>query len=156
MESQSEFLARKGVFSDSAPEVIEEAKKQYRQQYLKEKQKEFRETHIRKELFLTKKEFGFLKHHAEKHQIKLSRFIKNAAIAYLKNEYLLPDDTQVRNLELETRRIGNLMNQIVRHIHASECITDDDVRMMKLQLQALEQKISSALRNPQKVGGDDL
>ena len=77
MESLAQFFARKGLHKDSSPEEVVKARKEYRDQYMKQKQKEFRETHIRKEIYLTKREFGYLKHAAEKHQMKLSRFIKN-------------------------------------------------------------------------------
>jgi len=155
MDSLAQFLTAKGLDKTSNPDDIEKAKAEFKKLYFKEKQKEFRETHIRKEIYLTKKEFGYLIHHAEKHQQKLSRFIKNAAFAYLQNKYILPDDTQVRNLELEIRRAGNLWNQIAKRANTSGVVTKEDIRLIKVQLEVLSEKASKALRDPSKHGGNN-
>lgn len=155
MESLAQFLARKGLHQDSSPEEVVKAKNEYRDQYMRQKQKEFRETHIRKEIYLTKREFGYLKGAAEKHQMKLSRFIKKIAFAYLKQLFIVPDDTHVRNLELELRRIGNNINQVTKHVNQKSEVKEEHVQVLLVLLKKIDNKVSNALRNPSKVQGGD-
>ncbi|PCH91047.1 MAG: hypothetical protein COB85_09675 [Bacteroidetes bacterium] len=151
MQTLLKYLFETGVLEHGTKEEIEEAKKEYRRKYSKEKQKEFREKNVRKEIILTRKEFSVLCKAAKKHKIKLAPFIKQAALAQVAEKYLLPSDSVVQELELAIRRIGNNVNQLVRYAHQNNYLPKETIAEIQNQLNELEGKISKAFREPLKV-----
>ena len=148
METLIQYLYRTGLLENGTKEEIEEAKKTFRKAYSQNKQREYRRQNIRKEIILTKKEFSVLCKAAEQRKIKLSPFLKKAALCYVNEHFILPEDSRVNGLELNLRRIGNNINQLIRYAHQKKGISVKDIQALQQQINKLEDEISRALRQP--------
>ena len=130
MKSLQTFLEERGLVLDlEDPQLREEEKQQFKEKiaaakiehrklYLKAKRKEYNEKQARVELRLNKvgrgNEYDRLKKRAKgKH---LATFIKSCAIAYLKNEYVVPDEKVVNSLIQEIARYREDRNKEGRNI----------------------------------------
>ncbi len=118
-----------------------------RSRYKKRYQQLYRIKHKRLELTLTPEEDERLKKAAAKHQSKTGTFAKDAIFAYLDTTYIVPNEADVRTLELGLRRIGTNINQLVYKSHREGIHTD---RLDKIydQLKHLETLIEATLRHP--------
>ncbi len=118
-----------------------------RQQYLKRYQKLYRMERKRLELTLTPDEHQTLQDAAKRHKKKLSTFTKEAALAYLNQEFIVPDEEHLQRIELGIRRIGINLNQLVRRAHQSG-IQPDTVAQLEELVRQLEQSVGDSLRHP--------
>jgi hypothetical protein len=97
---------------------IARAKAEHRKLYLKEKRKEYNEKQARVELRLNKVGRGneydkFKKRAKGKH---LATFIKSCALAYLKNEYVVPNEEVLNDLIKEISRYREDRNKEGRNV----------------------------------------
>jgi len=156
METLWQYLNKLGLLEREATgEELAEAKRQYRKIYQKDYQKQFRRNHVRKDLFLTKKEHAQLSAVAKQHKGRKSvaRLCKELAFAYLDNHYVLPDDAQVRQLELYLRGATNNLNQLVRYVHRQKAFSLHELDILRCQVNEMEERISKALRHPSTLQG---
>lgn len=151
MESLLNYLFRIGVLENGTDKEIEKAKEDYRKFYVKEKQKVFRENHIRKEIILTPNEYAVLLREAQKRKIKLAPFIRKSCLCYINQHFLLPSDNRLQELCLEIRKIGNGCNQLVRYFHRKRGLSEKDLNELRKMLNQLEDRISHALRQPKTL-----
>ena len=121
-----------------------------RREYLTTYQREeLRKKKKRVELLLEPAEHQVLYRSAQSHGKKLSPFIKSAALAYLNNEYLVPDEDRVRSFELQLRRIGTNINQIARKANR-EGIDPGVLSNATDLLRELESLLSASFRSPKQ------
>lgn len=152
MEILYQYLHRKGFLErETTKDELEEAKQQYRKLYLKEYQKEFRRINIRKDIYFTPIEFSKLSSASKKFNMPLPRLCKELTLAYLNNQFLLPDDTQIRQLEIYLRGVTNNINQLVRYIHQQKRLSENDLSILRTQINEMEERISLALRQPLNI-----
>lgn len=142
-----EYLRSKGVLEHGTKKQIAQAKKEFWRFQDKERLKAFRKSSHRKDVYLTEREFEVLAAAAKRHGMKLGTFIRLAAMAYVKTEYLLPSDNAVHELEVSLRRIGNNINQLTKHVH-QRGFTPDDLVAFQQKLNELETQVSQFLRQP--------
>ena len=117
MESLYQYLDRMLHEYETTPSVLAEAKRQYRKLYQKDYQKKFRKNNIRKDIYFTPQEFSRLSKVAKHHKVSVPRLCKELSFAYLDSQFVLPDDKQIRRLELYLRGVTNNLNQLVRYVH---------------------------------------
>jgi len=149
METQRHYLMRLGLAE--APhdsEKVIAAKKAYRAWYKREKNKEYRESRSYVKLMLLPAEKRKLKKAAGHHGKHLATFIKMIALAYLDKVYILPDEDQLRKLEIAYRRVGNNINQIAKKCNSQTSTRYLDVVRLQNQLSALEKETTKYLRKP--------
>ena len=142
-----DFLRSRGLLDNGSPEQIETATEEFRKQQNKERLQKFRSNNSRQEISLNATDLEILTKHAENHGLKLGTFIRKSALAYLKTEYLLPENNRVKDLELGIRRIGNQINQLLRHVHQFG-FTPDNQKELREKINQLEDKVSYAMRQP--------
>lgn len=137
-----------GVLENGTDEEIEQAKKTYRKLYSRNAQKQYRDSHVRKEIIFTKEEFLRICKAAEKHGIKPAPFLRNASLCYMDEHFILPDEKRVQKLELDLRRIGNNINQLVKYTHQHKWFSKRDLRLLQKHMQDLEDQLSHTFRQP--------
>lgn len=147
---------------------IAAAKAEHRKLYLKEKRREYNEKQARVELRLTKVGRGneydkFKKRAKGKH---LATFIKTCAIAYLKNEYVVPDEKVLNELIKEISRYredrnkeGRNVKYILDKVRRQGMVYSNDLRALQEKMYALdnldftfdlEQSVANALTHPEE------
>lgn len=147
---------------------IARAKTEHRKLYLKEKRKEYNKKQARVELRLNK--FGrgneydkFKKRAKGKH---LATFIKTCALAYLKNDYVVPKESLINDLIKEISRYredrnkeGRNVKFILDKVRKQGLVYSGDLKMLQEKMYALdnlditfdlEQLVINALCDPEE------
>lgn len=148
MESLFEYLHRTGALERNDPDFLQSAKRTYRKEYQRQKQRDYREQKHRIEILLLSKEKKILQKAAQKRGMKLSPFIKEAALGYLDFHFILPESSRVQSCELQLRGISNNINQLHRYIHQQKQIDSKDLYQLKEQVSKVEDIVTQTLRQP--------
>lgn len=69
---------------------------------------------LRKEIQLSPSEFQTLEKAAKNHHKKVAIFIKQAALAYTKKNFILPDEQPFRTFDVRFKEITNAINMIAQ------------------------------------------
>lgn len=142
------------LFKQSENKVGEELKKfkeSHRREYLKNYQNQYRQKNKRVTFSLSKSVHQELEEKASQQGLKVGAYVKQCALAYLNQVFLLPDDSQVQDLELSIRKIGNNINQVVHQFHKRKLPIPDTLQLIQTHLQHLEEDITAAFREPQSL-----
>ncbi|MGB1216679.1 MAG: hypothetical protein ACPG5P_02315 [Saprospiraceae bacterium] len=179
MDSLREYLREKNLLfsmddiensidKESLMNRVEEAKIKYRKSYLKKKKQEYRKSKHRVEFSLSKEgkssEYDLVKKRAKNK--KLGVFMKECALAYLQNEYVIPNDDLINNCikeiaayredrNKEGRNIKHIVDKANRRGYTiPEDLEDLKQRLYKLNnleyTFSLEDKIEQLLRYPEE------
>lgn len=180
MQSLREYLEEKGLLidlNDSQLSIQEkelwqqkimDAKSVYRKMYLKEKKKEYRATKARAEITLSKKgrssEYDLVKKRAKGK--KLGSFIKECALAYLRGEYVVPNDEiidsliqQIAQFRQERNKEGRNIKYLLDNANNRGIVVEHDIRELQNKMYSLEaldftfhleEKVIAALRYPEQ------
>ncbi|QGY44846.1 plasmid mobilization relaxosome protein MobC [Maribellus comscasis] len=141
------YLQSLGLLEHGTEEQIERAKQDFKKLQQNSYATKFSQSHKRKSVYLTQKEMSVLMTAAKRHGMRLGTFIRFAALAYVKTEYLLPSDSKIQELEVALRRIGNNINQLTKHVH-QRGFTKEDLVAFQQKLNELENRVSDFLRQP--------
>lgn len=152
LSTLQEYLEESGVLENGTDEEIAAAKKEYQRRYQAQYRRTRRQTHPETTVTFTRDEWNFLKEVAKRHNQSLPKFIKQAALAYQTQQYIVPDEQAVARIEqlLSLARTDTLI--IAKHLRrlnqqeiaeAYEALAD--------RYTQLEEKISRQLRQPQRV-----
>lgn len=149
MESLYQYLNRMGLLEhETIPSVLAEAKREYRKIYQKDYQKKFRKDNVRKDIYFTPQEFSRLSKVAKQHKMSVPRLCKELTFAYLNSQFVLPDDKQIRRLELYLRGVTNNINQLTKFANQRKGLSVNDMLIIKGQVNEMENHISTTLRSP--------
>ncbi|MEL7534908.1 MAG: hypothetical protein AAFN10_26635 [Bacteroidota bacterium] len=94
-----EYLEASGVLEHGSKEDIQTAKKAYKKQYQAAYRRARRRSHPETTVTLTQKQWHYLSAEAKRHQLSLPKFMRQAALAYLKQTYLVPNGQAVAKIE---------------------------------------------------------
>ena len=96
-------------------------------------------------------EAATLKKEAERYQMKLPEYLRQCIDAYRSQTFILPNEEQVRSLEIELKRIGNNINQIAKHLNQQQSNPHSSIELVRKELEAFDQKFSRIFRTPWKL-----
>ncbi len=150
METLYQYLDRMLHEYETTPSALAKAKREYRKQYQRAYQKEYRNknNHVRKDIYFTPQEFSRLTKVAKQHNVSVPRLCKELSFAYINSQFVLPDDKQIRRLELYLRGVTNNLNQLVRYVHQRKDLSVIDISTLREQVNEMENHISTTLRSP--------
>jgi len=103
---------------------------------------------------LSDSEYKIFNQLAKKEGISVSKLIKNMAIAYQQESFLLPQ-SQIDKLDefvYLIRNIANNINQIAHHSNTVKTVVDDG-RVFE-HLKSMEVQVKNFITQPYKKGGD--
>ena len=143
-----EFLVQQKITIHSPIEQVEKAKKFYRKNYLKQYYHENKHLRQRKNITFSLEEYDLIEDQAKDHDMKVAAFIREAILAYIEGEVLLPQDHISKGVMHEINKIGNNINQLVRYIHQRSNITKEDIFSLKNDLQVIEGFIKQQYQTP--------
>lgn len=143
------YLEAKGLLENSSKEIIDKAKEEYWRRYRYEWLKRKRQSKSFT-IYLNELEFGQISTNAKKHKRSNTRFIKEAALAYVRQKFLVPDSLAINEMK-------GLLTQI--HVLFKSLATDKRIgyREVEKQLQmimTLEMLLINQLTNPTKLTND--
>ena len=148
METLHQYLKRLGLLTNPNPVRLQQAKAEYQRLYKREKNQQYRRVNTRCEITLKPDEAKLMQKGADNHALKLASFVKQTALAYVRQVFIVPDQQQVTRIEIALRRIGNNINQAVHRLHAGNSSQYLEVVKLQQQLNALEKEVSRCFREP--------
>lgn len=114
-----------------------------------EQKRAYRKTHKTYSLNYTNKEAEELEDLAQRKQMSVPEYLKATAKKERHNtSYIVPKDSQLSELIISIRRIGNNINQMARFANERNNITIKDFEFLNHELRRLEEIITTALTNP--------
>ncbi len=147
MPSLIEYLDQSGVLELGDELAIKAAKKAYRKNYQRAYKRHQRNRRKEYQIQLSKEENKRISEAAKKHHLSPSKFIKKAALAYLQNEYVIPDNEQIAQLEYLLSVAYSSISQIAGK---TPQLTQDYERLSRI-IERLEKEVTQALRYPQSL-----
>lgn len=129
-------------------EALVLARKAYQKQYLKRYKQIRKQTHKRVEITFTLAEFNTLEKQAKYFGATRASFCKAMVLERLLQLPLRVNATAVSQLQLEIRKIGNLVNALVRKVHTRQHLYSDDLRQLYQKIASLENLIVTKLDAP--------
>lgn len=151
-----EYLEATGVLENGTEEEICSAKKAYRKDYFLQYKKSQRRQKPEFTINLSKKngEYYRVKKAADSHKMTLTAFIRSAALSYLDNRYLVPNESQVALLE---QILSQCLNEIQRIVGARERYhweREQKFEEIEKRIEKLELEIGNVFRNPPLINND--
>ncbi|MBI4738265.1 MobC family plasmid mobilization relaxosome protein [Candidatus Woesearchaeota archaeon] len=99
---------------------------------------------------LTRQDYAHLLRHAAGAGMRPATYLKRAAMAYMGQQYLVPDQLEQTMLKLiyELSAIGNNLNQIARKANFFQKVTVFDLREAKRLTSQLEEAVKTFITRP--------
>lgn len=139
-----EFLESKGVL-DKGEAVIQATKIEYRRLYNRHLKRKLRETAMEFSPSFTKDELRILREKAEEHNCSITRLIHDSTLAYMKEQFLLPNREQVGKIELHLSKVYDEIKRLCAR-------SSNQPRLQLLSLirivSELEKLVGDTLRDP--------
>ena len=122
------------------------ARKAYWKEYKAKWRKEKRIAEKEFTLTLASEEAKILRESARAHRQSISRFIRNAALAYLRRQYIVPDPLAIGTI----RQLLAMNYNALHRLFEENRLPFDIGRMLLTQMADLEQKVITELYNPKE------
>lgn len=144
-----EYLESVGVLENGTGEQIKQAKKNYRKRYLYQYKKKQRTDNADISILLSKKngEYERVKGEAQRHGLCVSVFLKESALAYLNNSFVVPNREQIAELEQLLSRCLNEIQTIYRS-KGKWWDRDWKYEAVEKRIEKMEAEMNNFFRNP--------
>lgn len=146
--TQKEYLFLCGILETGSPEDIQAYKKYYRKEYLKWKKQEYVKKHKVVRLSFPNKEAARLAKKAATYNRSLPDFLKSTIRAYEQQAFLFPKNSEVRQLRIELRRIGNNINQVSKAYNGGSLTQATAVSNLRHHLKEIDTLVRNTLEQP--------
>lgn len=147
-----QFLMESGVLDNGDPKEIAAAKKAFRKQYLKQRSQEYRNKHKSVALWFLKTEITRLEKEAASRKIKLPVYLKECIDAYRTKSFILPEDHEIRQLEMALQNVGNEINRIASVLRIEGISAADVMVDVQRQLEKVEELFTALFYQPPEIG----
>lgn len=118
----------------------------------RERKREYRSRHKTYRLSYTIETSLELNRQAGKYGKSVPQFIKAVVKAHIEgNGYVPLSENKVQDLVFQLRKVGNNLNQVVRHVNAKREVRLEDIEQMQNQLNEIENQVVKALTQPQEI-----
>jgi hypothetical protein len=145
------FFAHYNSEEDATPQQVEELKREWQKKRVQKYQREYKKKHYRKELLFKEGEWRMVAQAAEDHNMKANQFIKSCLLAYLNQCFILPEDEDVKALEIAMIRYGTLLNQIARQVNVRGGALASEVQQIRDDYGQLRALAHERLRVPSTI-----
>ena len=150
--SFQQYLWSMNLFEEElSPKELEKFKETWQKKRVKDYQREYKKKHHRKELLFKKEEWNILSNAAQKHKMKESNFLKSCIFAYLNQCFILPDDEDVRSLEIALIRYGTNLNQVARMANTRGDVLSGEIEKVIKDYKELRAFVHESLRVPNTI-----
>ena len=145
-----QYLNKKGLLHllDEPPEKIDELRKAYRKEYKKEYRKLYQKKRVHRVLIFSHEEFALLKRACKNHKLPFSTFVRESALKYLSNGFIVPDKAQTKHVLVALKRYGVLLNQIAYIVNAKKTVNPAHIEKVQKNFQALETDVKKIFTEP--------
>lgn len=146
-----EYLLSQGINPDEKTDKYYSARRAHQKLYQKEYRKLRKQKVFRVELALTPKQHRMFLAECKKYGKSMPSLLLLLACSYLEEVFVVPNEEIIRALQIDIRRIGNNLNQVVVKINKSNTVFHSDLWKMQEMVKDLEGAISKIFREPIKL-----
>lgn len=145
-----EYLERKGVLETGDEKLIQEARREYYRLYQKRYKRFRRSTQPEYSIYINPNEAETIGEASRKHGLSISRFIKEAALSYTKQVYLVPDPIRIGRIE---QMLSHILNEIRLIAETDKDWRSNETNYPKIQkiIIELESEFSKTIRLPPRI-----
>ncbi len=129
-------------------------KPQHRKAYLKAKKLEHRRKNRTVSLSFPNALAAQMEKEAKTCGVKLAPYLKQCIEAYRNKSFVLPNEEDVRRLELLLQKYGNNLNQVVRLCHKSSIPPTEAIEIARSHLREIQNTLDVIFRTPRALDTD--
>lgn len=146
-----QFLTERGLLINGSDEEILAAKREYRKAYLATYRKNYRNKKRHFAVILSEDELRIITQSAKKHGIKLPSFIKQAALGYLTNSFVIIEPFAVLELKHNILAIHNHIQTIAEKEQDRWYGLLNKYDVLKDSIQQIEKQVYVSLTQPKRL-----
>lgn len=147
-----EYLESSGVLAHGSDKDIENAKRAYKKEYYRTYRKKRKESHVEVSVTVPRKIYQRYKKKADKRHQSIGGYLLDAAIAYHKQKFLVPDPAYVAKLRQRLRLVSTDISMMTRHMKKlSQPELYQLYQSLGERISYLEEYIEDTLQNPIKL-----
>ena len=148
-----EYLEASGVLEKGNENEIKAIKREYRKKYYLAYKRISRTEMPEYTIRLSKKhgEYSKILNASRKHKRTVTRFIRESALAYIDQRFLVTDPILIADLEII---LSNCLNEIKKIVDKKTNFiwgTENKIESIEKRIIKLEQEINEVFRNPKQV-----
>lgn len=128
-------------------EEIEQAKKEYRKKYKAQWRRDNRKDYKELTIQWDKNEYQLVKTEAQKHKLSVTRFVKQAALAYINKNYLVLN----YNEAIKIMQLLALIYNRIEELHNENILPLQFVKTLQLEMNQLEKDIRLIMFSPKTI-----
>ena len=138
------YLEQSGILTNGTDEQIKSVKRQYWALYKASWRKKSRQANKEIRIQLTENDLRVITSAAKKYKRSKARYIKEAALAYLHRQFLVPDVLLVG----EIRQLLTMNYTLLQQLKDTDSIPYQKQAILLKEFEAIEQQILSVLHHP--------
>lgn len=148
-----QYLNKNGLLHvlDGPSENIDEIRKVYRKEYKKEYRRRYQKNRIHRVIIFSPEEFALLKKASKNHKKPFSTFVRESALAYVSNGYIIPDPSETRLVLVALKKYGVNLNQISHLCNSRKTVRSTEITNVQNNFKGLEKNIKSIYTKPIKI-----
>jgi len=145
-----DYLESIGVLENGTDEEIKKAKRNYRKLYFTKHKRKQRALKREFTLRFSKEKQEYLRVEciARQHKMKITEFLKSAVLAYINKTYIVPDRSQVWDLEQLLSQCLNEIQTIVKQKERYSYEREQKYELIEKRIEKLEKEINQVLKQP--------
>lgn len=145
-----QYLNKNGLLHilEEPADRIDEIRRIYRTEYRKEYKKKYQKKRIHRVVIFTHEEYELIKQASENHKLGFSTFVRESAIKYLSNGYVVPDKEQVKSILVAFKKYGTLLNQIAFLVNSKKAVDLNQISAVQDNFHDLEKEIRQIFKEP--------
>lgn len=147
-ESIWQYLDESGVLENGTEEEIQQAKKEYWKIYQRQYKRKMRKTKRQVVLWFSQREIDQLKKVMKGYRNSFPQFVKQGAMAYANQRYLVPDIHMVGRIEQHLSLIRQSVHELSERDSNNWFSDTKRYRRIEKMLNSLQSELVDRLRNP--------
>lgn len=133
------------------PEELPRLREEYRVYYKKMYAKEYAKKRVHRIIIFTPEEYARLKVASDNHGKPFSRFVRESALAYTSNGYILPDPTETKAVLVALKRYGVNLNQISHLCNSIQSVRSTEIIKVQNNFNRLAKDIKRIYTKPIQI-----
>jgi len=147
-----DYLLANHIRSESlSGSELEDLRAQFKRQYARDYQRQFRQRIKRIEFVVTSAEKKIIQSIAKQYGEGIGVFSRKATLAYIDSEIFLPPNTTLETTQMLIRRSSNNVNQIVKATHIQKYIDNGRLTQFVQELQQMERDLKQLYNTPKII-----
>ncbi len=133
------------------PSELPKLREEYRAYYKKMYAKEYVKKRVHRVVIFTPEEYARLLAASRNHNKPFSTFVRESALAYTSNGYILPDQSETKAVLIALKRYGVNLNQISHLCNSIQSVRSKEIIKVQNNFNALAKDIQRIYTQPVQI-----